>query len=342
MPEITVVITAYNLERYIEQCLSELESQTFRDFAVLLVDDCSTDRTAELAVASMKHCCFPFQLVRPDKNQGSAGKARNFALNSGLVQGKYVLFLDGDDRLESNFLEVLHTRAVQTGADITLCAYDRFEDETGHVLCKEMCGFPSEILLPPDNDILCFVNASVWNKLIRMSIISDSRFPDFSVGEDKAFFLALYPKCKKIACLDEVLIHYRVHSSSVISNTRVENVEQFANELFRQYSEASEPWLRNTISEDVLIHIGVSMPLRIAGNPSAVKKKALREIRERFSSEYGWFRDNDWLRLKNLCTHGVKGLGLWVAKGCHRLGCFSLFLRALLFTTRVLRIEIKF
>ena len=151
------------------------------------------------------------------KNLGSPAETRNWALNSGFIDGKYVVFLDGDDSLEPEYLERLHMLALQSGADTVICAYDRVEEKSSRVLCTEMQGFPQMISLPPKDDTLAFVNGALWNKLFRSDIALAHRIPDFKVGEDLCYQQAIYRDCSKIACTDEVLIHYRVREASVIS-----------------------------------------------------------------------------------------------------------------------------
>ena len=218
MPEITVVITTYNLEAYIGACLEELFSGTYQDFDVVLVDDCSKDKTVSIIKAYAEK--FPGRIHSAflQKNLGSPAKTRNWALDSGFIDGKYVVFLDGDDSLEPEYLEKLHTLALQNGADVAVCAYDRVEEGSGRVLCTEMQGFPALMTLPPEDDTLAFINGALWNKLFRSDIALAHRIPDFKVGEDLCYQQAIYRDCSSIACTDEVLIHYRVRTASVISN----------------------------------------------------------------------------------------------------------------------------
>lgn len=342
MPEITVIITTYNLERYIEACLEELRTQTFQNFEVLIVDDCSTDRTAELIRSCTAQYPVPIQFISTPENQGAPGKVRNFALDSGLIHGKYLIFLDGDDRLELQLLEKLHSLAVETEAEVTLCAYDRFEDETGHILCREMQGFPKEILLPPENDIIAFINGSLWNKLILTDMIGTLRIPDFKVGEDISFQLALFDRCHKITCVDQILIHYRVRTASVISSIQEDTIYRFADEIVCLRNQTAHLWMKENLAEIALIHIGISMPLRAYHNPQIAMKPLLNWISDYFAQNFHWFQDNQWMKFFRLKKHGVKGLGLWGAKVCHKLHCFSVFLWCYTFITRIFHIDIKF
>jgi len=341
MPEITVAITTHNLERYIDSCIEELLGQTFRSFEILVYDDCSTDRTRELLEEFQRQFPECIEIICGETPLKSPAKARNAILDSGLVRGKYIVFLDGDDHIEADFLEQLYTAAQDSQAEIALCAYDRFEEETGHVLCQEMRGFPELIQFPPDGDVLPFINGSLWNKLILVKCIGSSRLPDFRVGEDLSFLLALYNKCQRIACVDKLLIHYRVRTASVISNTQEETVYQFARELVRLKEGSAEAWFQDTIDIVTFIHIGISMPLRVYGSSGGISH-LLRWIYAYFRDEFHWFHGQRLLHLPALLQHGVKGVGLWGAKLCWRLHCFRLFLWLYQAAVKTLHIEIKF
>ena len=342
MPEITVVITTYNLETYIGACLEELFSGTYQDFDVVLVDDCSKDKTVSIIKAYAEK--FPGRIHSAflQKNLGSPAKTRNWALDSGFIDGKYVVFLDGDDSLEPEYLEKLHTLALQNGADVAVCAYDRVEEGSGRVLCTEMQGFPALMTLPPEDDTLAFINGALWNKLFRSDIALAHRIPDFKVGEDLCYQQAIYRDCSSIACTDEVLIHYRVRTASVISNTEERTIRCFAEELARQYHQAQDPAQKDTIGLLAFIHIGISMALRAADNPQINLHAHLKWTARYLKDHYGWLRRNRWMRLQQLRKREVKGIALWGCRLLYRLGCFRLFLWCYRGAVRLFHVDFKF
>ena len=342
MPEVTVVITAYNLEKYLPECLDALRNQTFRDFDLLIVNDCSKDSTPQIVSRFAEEHPGRVQFVSTAHNLGKPGRVRNYALDSGLVTGKYVIFLDGDDTPELTFLEKLHTAAERDGAQIALCAYDRFEDGTGHVLCEEMRGFPGVIELPAEDDVLAFLNGSLWNKLIRTEIIGDVRIPDFSVGEDLCFGLALFGKCTRIACVDEVLLHYRVHAGSVISNTDLATIRAFAAECARLLDETkTQPLLHDMIALVTFIHIGISMAMRAWDNGKIDNRAFLRENRD-YLKRQGLLSGSRFLRLSSLRRHGVRGAAIWACKVCYRLRAMGAFLGLYNLFKKCFKIDVKF
>lgn len=341
MSAVTVAITTYNLKQYLKQCFDDLAAQTFRDFDILVYDDCSTDGTREQLAQFQEQLGNKLRLQLGETPLRMPAKARNALLNSE-INGKYVVFLDGDDRIKPSFLEHLYTAAEAGQADVAVCAYDRFEDESGHVLCQEMRGWPEEIVLGEQIDRSpAFINTALWNKLIRTDLIDDLRMPECTVGEDASFLLALYLRSKKIVCIDEILIHYRVRAASVISNTPEETIYSFAGALQNLWNCASG-CMRNHIALAAFIHIGLSMSMRAYDNPRIDRKKVMSWIRSWFAETFNWFRGNSCFRLSYLLRHGVKGLGLWGSLWFYRCNCFSLFLWAVNTAKKVFHVDFKF
>lgn len=343
VPEITVAITTHNLERFIAACLDELLCQTFQDFEILVYDDCSTDRTREILTDYSGRYPDKMQILWGSVLQGSPARSRNAILNSQKITGKYLVFLDGDDNIEPDYLEKLYLTAKKTGAEITLCAYDRFEHETGHVLCQEMRGFPPEIMLPAESDILAFVNSALWNKLILTSIINQLRIPDFKVGEDLCFQLRLFKRCHKIACVDQILVHYRVHSGSIMANTQEQTMYALAEELKHIAQESEEePWFKDTVALVAFLHIGVSMTSRAFDNPAIKESEIIRWAYKYYQSTFGPLSSSRLLRIRSLKSHGIKGYGIWAAKLSYQMHIFPVFLWTYKTATRLFKMDIKF
>jgi len=340
--KITVIITTYNLENLISKCLKELFSQTFIDFEIIIIDDCSTDNTKNIINEFIIKYPERIQTIYLEKNQGYASKLRNIVIDSGKIKGEYIIFLDGDDSLENNFLENLYKLANETNSDLSICAYDRVILETGYVLCKEMQGFPKILNIPPENDILSFVNGALWNKLIKTSIIGDIRDPDFRVGDDTCFSLKLYKNCKLIAFTDEILIHYQVRRDSVINTIELENVYSLADEFFNIYNNCNDKYLKYSIGLSAFIHIGISMPIRIKNNRNISIKKHLIWTYNYFENKYIFFKNNIFFKLKSLKKHGIKGFGLWMCFCLYKIKLFGIFISLYNVYTILLKKEIKF
>ena len=111
---ISVVVTCYNHQDYIEQCLRSIFAQTYRNIELLVLDDGSSDYSAEIIEAVLADSPFPTQF-ESHENMGVV-KTRNKALQQ--IQGTYFIFVDSDDFLDSDYVESFYTTMVQEEADI--------------------------------------------------------------------------------------------------------------------------------------------------------------------------------------------------------------------------------
>lgn len=115
-PAISVVIPVFNAAEYISAAFDSLLAQTFQDFEVIAVDDCSTDNSVEVIKNFSARFGDKLKLVRLNKNNGEAGSPRNIGMNYAV--GKYIFFLDSDDKLLEDAFEKLYDTAEKTHADL--------------------------------------------------------------------------------------------------------------------------------------------------------------------------------------------------------------------------------
>ena len=343
MPEITVAITTYNLEKFLDKCIQELLEQSFQDFEIVIYDDCSSDGTRRILAELQKQLGSRLHVVLGESPLCLPSRSRNALMDSGLIKGRYVVFLDGDDSVEPDFLEKLHDSAENSGADMAICAYDRFEDGTGHVLCEEMRGFPRYLVLNSETSFqLAFINTSLWNKLILTELIGNIRMPEFAVGEDTCYMQKIYSGCTKLAFVDELLIHYRVRPSSVISNTQEVSIYNFAQELYHIWCAANEPWKKDSIALLAFIHIGLSMTMRAYDNNDIDTNKTILWVYSYFKKSYSMFKGSPYLHLNFLLKKGIRGLGIWLALISYKAHIFGLYLSLYKIVTKVFHFDIKF
>lgn len=118
MSQVSIVIPVYNAEKTLVRCLDSVQSQTYTDFEVILVNDGSEDSSAEIC---KKYCEADkrFRLINQE-NQGPS-EARNRGIDEAC--SKYIAFVDSDDYAEPTMLEEFFTAAEASGADLTICGY---------------------------------------------------------------------------------------------------------------------------------------------------------------------------------------------------------------------------
>lgn len=125
MPRFTIIMPVYNVENEISQCLQSIQNQTFKDFEVICVDDCGSDNSIKIIeeIASNDN---RFKIIKHSHNQGVSA-ARNTALAA--AQGEYLVFVDPDDWIELNQLEVLDRSITISKKDFILFGfYTHYDD----------------------------------------------------------------------------------------------------------------------------------------------------------------------------------------------------------------------
>ncbi|QTU84179.1 glycosyltransferase family 2 protein [Xiamenia xianingshaonis] len=230
LPAVSVVMPVYNCEAYLESALDSLQAQTFSQFELFVVDDGSTDATAEIAE---RYAASDARITVLRQEHKFAGCARNLGLEQ--ARGDYVLFLDGDDYFMPTMLEHAWKKITECEADICVFPVISLNQETGaflplmHTCRMELTpstGCFSSMTNP--RHVLCFTTPAPWNKLFRRQFLLDEglRFEATRSANDFCFVLTALAVASKIVTLDEFLLVYRQHVKTSLQATQ--NKEPFA------------------------------------------------------------------------------------------------------------------
>ena len=231
IPAVSIIIPMYNAEKYVGECLDSILAQTFDDYEVIVVDDCSTDNSAAIVESYVPKFKGKLQLVRSKVNSnGQAGIPRNVAIN--LSRGEYIYFIDADDAITATALEEFYTAAEKFGADIVYC--EKYYRAPGDTVTTDKSqlkeetlqrgGFVSEPTLMSENlaeRIQEFYEhkfiALPWNQLVRRNFIAENnlKFPELRCGED--FVFGFYELClaEKILRVPHVNYVWRNNQNSM-------------------------------------------------------------------------------------------------------------------------------
>lgn len=196
--KVSIIIPVYNVAPYIERCLQSVVDQTYKDIECILVDDCGNDNSIELAQVFINEYKgdVPFTILHHDKNKGQSA-ARNTALRH--TKGEFVYFLDSDDAITSDCIEVLMSMAIKYPDAVFV--QGNFLDRDMKISrygwktqLPEYC-YEQEML---EKFILFTVVTSACNKVIKKSLFTEYHlyFPEGIIHEDMywCFFLAKYTK----------------------------------------------------------------------------------------------------------------------------------------------------
>ncbi|MBR3795246.1 MAG: glycosyltransferase family 2 protein [Clostridia bacterium] len=226
--DISIIVPCYNADRYLNICLESLKAQKQPEIEMILIDDGSTDATG--AILDRFAEGEPRAKVIHVKN-GGVSSARNRGLE--LAGGRYIAFMDADDALEENSLQLLYQHAVRSGAQIVSANHTLFEVENNRrvqVEVEPVVQQPSEII----KEIIHMhrIYNNIWNKLYDRALFDGLSLDEsVRIGEDAILNLQLYSRAKRVAHLPEYTYVYRVHGSSAMAG-------------IKGYSDAHQPMLR--------------------------------------------------------------------------------------------------
>jgi glycosyltransferase involved in cell wall biosynthesis len=219
--EVTIGIPVYNVEKYIRLTMDSALAQTFESIEFLILDDCGTDGSMDIVreYKQMHSRGKDIRIVRPPQN-GGIGSARNKIIEE--AQGRYLYFLDADDTIASNAIELLHKSAVKYNADIVYGSYQRIEEFDGEAKSINYC-YPHQLFLS-ENEFADwaysnygFLQATTWNFIIRTDIYrkNNLRYKSISYWEDFAFTIDLPTYVTRAVLLPDITYLYYCRSGSL-------------------------------------------------------------------------------------------------------------------------------
>lgn len=210
-PKISVVIPFFNAEIFLEKVIDSVLNQSFTDFELILVNDGSTDNSFEIATRYQKK--FTNINVLSIKNSGP-GIARNKGV--AIANGKYILFLDADDVLTPNALQILYTSIIKSNCQLVVGLH-KMVDSSGEVI-KELPYFEGQILNTTET-IKAILNYKIiptsWAKLYVTELVKSTPFPNLFWKEDDVFLLRYLGKINKVSCVNKVVLQNNSRANSL-------------------------------------------------------------------------------------------------------------------------------
>ena len=211
---ISIIVPVYNVEKYLKKCIESIINQTYDNLEIILIDDGSTDKSGKI--------CDEYRdkdkriIVEHILNKG-VSNARNTGLN--IAKGNWVVFVDSDDWIETQFCEKLYKNAIENkNIDIICSGYKRvYTDKEEIINCDK-----EKIIYDSHQFLIKLLNVQngygfCHMKLIKKNCINNIRFnKDIKVGEDALFNMQLTQKIKKVMILGEPLYNYRFNGNSVV------------------------------------------------------------------------------------------------------------------------------
>lgn len=237
---ISIIVPIYKVEPYLRDCLDSIMKQSYDDYEVILVDDGSPDGCGEI--------CDEYVAINDKwkvihQVNGGLSVARNAGLS--IAKGEYICFIDSDDSVDSNYLEMLYSAIVRYEADLAICGYQRIRKKADiSSVHNDNFQYMDEKLLW--DEVFGNLNNAAWNKLYKRELIAEQRFvQDLYHGEDLIFNLEYISKCHSAVKIDESLYHYWERSGSVTQAVFSERklMEITAKDVAKKYVSQNYPEL---------------------------------------------------------------------------------------------------
>lgn len=231
-PLISIIVPTYNVEKYIRTCIESILAQTYRNVEVIIVNDGSTDQS--LAVISDLICSHHNVKVINQKNQGLS-VARNTGID--VATGKYIAFVDADDKIMPGFVSSLYQIADKTGADIVRGSFRDFNGNIPKAWVPDFnvptnCG---TIVL--DQFLSSNISFVVWSSIYRLDFINSNhiRFTPGIILEDADFTIRAYMLAKLVATSPEPNYAYRIRQGSILTTNNAQKMSLSEEKVISQF-----------------------------------------------------------------------------------------------------------
>ena len=226
---VSVVIPMFNVEKFVGACLESILSQTFQNFEVIVVEDCSTDSSCSIVKSYAEKFGGRLTLTHMPENSGCAP----FPRNKGLLfsRGEYIFFMDADDMLTPTALEEMYTLAKNFDADVVYCEkhYEMNSDGSNiHLMCYQRGAVDRPTLQSEDlaervkNLVTNDIWGTPWSKLVRRNLLTENEifFPKVRPCDDHIWTLEILFFAKKFLRVPNATYLYRLTDVSATRGNR--------------------------------------------------------------------------------------------------------------------------
>lgn len=290
---VSVIIPVYNVRDYLRKCLDSVAAQTYNALEVIVVNDGSPDDSLEIILEyTAKYPNFSCYTI---ENRGLGG-ARNYGMEH--ATGDYVLFLDSDDYIAPNCVEVMVTAAEKTGSDMVIAnCYDVRED--GSVLLAYKNQYRSATTSLTQEPEILFNRVSAWGKLYKRELLEGFSYVSRVWYEDMRLTPKLYLRAKKISYVDDSLFFYVQREGSIMNNKNyrrnLEVIEAFQDLLGWFREQGVYETYKDALEFLVIEHVAVSGIARVAMGKGKERNEVIAKLQEYLASFENLY-DNPYLK----------------------------------------------
>ncbi len=211
---VSVIVPVYNVAKYLPRCIDSILSQTYSNLEIILVDDGSTDESGAICD---KYAKTDTRIQVLHKENGGQSSARNKGLD--IASGEFIAFVDADDWVAINYIEVMYLNLTKFNADISVISYLKVKEHFSPTLSERKY---SAILFNPIEATEATLyqqklDSGVWCKLFHRNLFNELRFVNGILYEDLDIIPRIYLSAKKIVLSNAKLYYYYTRSNSSIN-----------------------------------------------------------------------------------------------------------------------------
>ena len=281
MDKISVIVPAYNVEKWLVKCVESILSQTYQNIEVILVDDGSTDQTPILCDELAKR---DGRIRVVHKKNGGLSSARNAGIE--IAAGEYLGFVDSDDYISPLMYEKMYGQMIENEAELAICSMEFVYE------CKEdegkmgECSMTDEVLemeeaykkINPYVEGYCYY-VTAPNKLYHKSIFENFRFIEGRLHEDEFAIHHIISLCNKVVITSEKFYYYLQRKGSITHSRNIDNSIDTIDAFFDRFRLLEEKGLRHEAECSLRLSYSVLREVLMNKKNHEYKKRLSKQVR---------------------------------------------------------------
>lgn len=264
MIKVSVIVPVYNVEKYLRKCLDSLVNQTLSNIEILVINDGSPDNSQKIIDEYAKK--YPSLVKAFIKENGGQGSARNLGLEHS--KGEYISFVDSDDWLDLDALEIMYKKGKEKDYDIVIC--DMIDHYKKYNIYHNCTKYKTVFEVTP----------SASNKIFKKEVVGDIKFLNKLWYEDFNFTTKILFKTNRIGTISKGLYHCHCREVSTMNNNNsLKNLDMITIiEDLKEYAIDKNVYDKNLFCYLIFNHILITTINRVAVQSSKDKKKVLNTL----------------------------------------------------------------
>lgn len=272
--KVSILVPFYKVEKYVGRCVDSLFSQTYKNLEYIFVNDCTPDKSMDVINEHIKKygVAEKCKMIIHETNQGISA-SRNDCLDN--MTGDYFLFIDSDDYIDKDMVELLVEAAVKENADISGCGY--IEEYADHRVER-----PQRYTNDHDEMMraitLLTIKGVMWKLLVRSTIVTEHRnevrfIPDRNMVDDYLFCCQIFYYAQRFAGVDRCMYHWIQYNPNNYTHTTIFAVESQAAAIRKVEEFYNEKGVIDIVSDELRKRKFISkLPLLLDKNCIDVKR----------------------------------------------------------------------